>query len=641
MIAVCGGERRFVDFVRRVSRNEFMQFDTCKEAFEFVLKNGTETLLILPDYEESALSVGEFCETEIECLAKIISLGKTKVYLENYPAFDYRDRFIFSIQARGAITPMVNNSIAVGEKLSAGKRYNILQKRNGQFFPNNVRADSGVEILAEIKNCIGAHRVVASVEESRGAALIKKGENLFVSMVDITNLKNYEIFSYSNWRDFYAALFSKILAVSEQTVFDAFGQCYEGIGVRGECEPTRFAMEEAILDAIAWHLNSGLMLDSGRGGIYEMIRSFDLNAAKNIRGDSSLFTAALFLAAGKYFNDEKLVRISENISNHLLNERGIQLEEGKNKGLFKWFSGIGGLGCCDVYSSDTSRVGNSVFALYKMSGDEKLKDRILELGEALLRWFGGNALLPVANFCYDRDDLESIQSETRCLAPEFYDAPLIFLKNLYSITADERYKEQIIKTAKRLANAYPDYPALASHSENFTFGRLLGALSAAQSFGDGVWTEVIDKLLDYFKEHQHECGGFFDGVAYFDPENITGDMEFAVGFGKDNGNIADFVYCQNTMAYSLNILNRCEGGFNKKLARQMLDGLLGFILSAQIKCEDKRFHGGWMRAFDMDSKEYYGCDKDFAWGPYCILTGWVTGTLPLVLLDALGFKTMY
>ena len=373
-----------------------------------------------------------------------------------------------------------------------------------------------------------------------------------------------------------------------------------------------------------------------------MIRSFDLNPAKNIRGDSSLLTSALFLAAGKYFKNDSFVRISENISNHLLNEREIQLEEGKNKGLFKWFSGIGGLGCFDVYSSDTSRVGNSIFALYKLSGDERLRDRILALGEAILRWFGNDALLPVANFCYDRDDLDSIQRETRCLAPEFYDAPLIFLKNIYSITADERYKEQILKTAERLATAYPDYPALASHSENFTFGRLLGALSAAQSFGDGVWTEVINKLLHYFKEHQHRCGGFFDGVAYFDPKNITGDMEFAVGFGKDNGNIADFVYCQNTMAYSLTILSSSGvGGFDGELARQMLDSLLGFIISSQIKCEDKRFNGGWMRAFDMDNNEYYGCDKDFAWGPYCILTGWVTGTLPLVLLDALGLKTMY
>ena len=118
-------------------------------------------------------------------------------------------------------------------------------------------------------------------------------------------------------------------------------------------------------------------------------------------------------------------------------------------------------------------------------------------------------------------------------------------------------------------------------------------------------------------------------------------MEFAVGFGSDNGNIADMVYCQNTLAYSLNILNSCEGGFDKKLTSEMFDGLTDFLLSTQITSGDKRFHGAWMRAFDMDGMEYYGCDKDFAWGPYCILVGWVTGTLPLIFLDILGLKTMY
>ena len=60
-----------------------------------------------------------------------------------------------------------------------------------------------------------------------------------------------------------------------------------------------------------------------------------------------------------------------------------------------------------------------------------------------------------------------------------------------------------------------------------------------------------------------------------------------------------------------------------------------------IRSTDERFDGAWMRAFDMDTMEYYGCDKDFAWGPYCILTGWVTGAVPLVFLDLLGLKTMY
>ena len=103
------------------------------------------------------------------------------------------------------------------------------------------------------------------------------------------------------------------------------------------------------------------------------------------------------------------------------------------------------MGARSVYVSDSSRVGNSVYALYLMSGEEEYKRSAVMLGDALLRWFGGEALLPGCQFDYEKNDLGSIQSRKRLACPEFYDAPMIFLANLYSATGDERYKEQIIR----------------------------------------------------------------------------------------------------------------------------------------------------------------------------------------------------
>ena len=69
--------------------------------------------------------------------------------------------------------------------------------------------------------------------------------------------------------------------------------------------------------------------------------------------------------------------------------------------------------------------------------------------------------------------------------------------------------------------------------------------------------------------------------------------------------------------------------------------LIRFTLDIQITEQDKRLCGGWMRAFDVETDEYYGCDKDYGWGAYCILTGWVTGAIPIVFLDMLGLPTIY
>jgi hypothetical protein len=371
-----------------------------------------------------------------------------------------------------------------------------------------------------------------------------------------------------------------------------------------------------------------------------MIRSFDLNVSKNLRGDSALFTAALFMASGRYFNNAEHLKIAGNLAKVMLEENQLQIKSGENRGLFKWFSGLSGMGARSVYVSDSSRVGNSFYALYKLSGEEKYKESIVALGDALLRWFGGEALLPGCQLNYEKEDLGSIQQRPRQACPEFYDAPMIFLGNLYSVTKDDRYKEQILKTATHLAELYPNYNVVTSHSDNFTYSRLLGALSVAQRFGDGIWTPIIDELLRYFRKKQHTAGGFSDGGAYFDKGSLKKDMEFAVGFGNDDA-IADVVYCQNTLAYSLTVLLSADGGYDRSLAERMRDSLVDFLLDIQIDSEDGRFNGAWMRAFDMDNMEYYGCDKDFAWGPYCILTGWVTGAIPLVFLDLLGLKTMY
>lgn len=74
---------------------------------------------------------------------------------------------------------------------------------------------------------------------------------------------------------------------------------------------------------------------------------------------------------------------------------------------------------------------------------------------------------------------------------------------------------------------------------------------------------------------------------------------------------------------------------------RMKEGLCDFLLNVQIASDDSRIDGGWMRAFDMELGEYFGCAKDIAWGPYSILTGWMTGCIPLCFMELLGIETVY
>lgn len=641
-ILIVGGDKKFISLLNKISKGSTVLLNSVSEAVEYVRANSVDTIFLLPQYNRGEYFIPEFSDAEHSGISALISEGKTKLYIENYPSYDYRDCYIFGLQARGPVGSINKNSLCLSGKYKDELDFEILQKRTGFCFPNAPHTHEKHEVLIEIKNCLGVHNVVKDDGVRYGVALMKSRDKVFCSMADLTRLSDNEIFPYKSWREFYAKLLSELLGVSECVVREAFSEIYQKPCIAKQSRDKNLdkALKSAVLSALQWHTDSGIMIDVGKGGVYEMIRSFDLGIAKNVRGDSSLFTAALFMASGKYFGRADYTEIAENIAKNILDERALQITEEKNRGLFKWFADSSGLGPRSVYVSDTSRVGNSLLALYRLSKNEDYLHRIVMLGDALLRWFGGDALLPVCSLNYETDDLQSVQEKKRRLSAEFYDAPLIFLGNLYDVTGDERYLQQVLKTAERLARAYPNYDTITSHSDNFTYGRLLGALVVAQRYQSGVWTSVIDELLVYFKRLQHPSGGFFDGRAYVEKNSLESDVEFAVGIGGDC-HIADIVYCQNTLLYSLNILLSAKGDFDRALAEQMYGELEKFLLDTQIVSYDKRLSGAWMRAFDMDNMEYYGCDKDFAWGPYCILTGWVTGAIPLVFLERLGVKTMY
>lgn len=639
-ITVFGGSGKFIEFLRRTAAGELTCHTSLSELPAESAKEPPEVLFILPRYEEGEDSIAELSPSEFTALIRIIRSKKTKLYIEGYPAYDYRDCFVLGLQARGFISSVGQSNLCLCAPMAQELGFEILQKRRGVFFRSDKHTEKDCEILCEVKNCLGVHKSVCDPPQRDGIALLRTADGIYCSMVDITRLADGEIFSYNHWRDFYAHLFSEILSVSRTTLQQAFEETYKSINTAAHAvknQPIKEALRVAVGEAVSWHLRSGIIEDEGKGGVYEMIRSFDLQTAQNTRTDSSLISAALFCSAGELFDSEQYRNISRNILDFTLNRRNAQFTDGKNSGLFKWFACEEGEGTHYVYLSDSSRCANALHRIYRITKNAEVGDRLKLAGEGLLRWFDGHKLVRSCAFSYDKGSTEAQKSvTTHRLAPEFYDAVTLLFCNLYFTFNDTRYRDAAFGIAKELALAYPNFENIASHSDSFTLSRLLAVFAAVQRIGSGEWTELIDRLLDYFESRQHSCGGFADGKAYFDKDSVRRDMEFAVGFGDEDGRIADTVYCQNTMLSSLLTLSKCNAqGFDRGKARRMLDSLVKFLLNIQIRHTSPRLDGGWMRAYDMDGGEYYGCDKDFAWGPYCILTGWVSGNIPLCFIDIL------
>ncbi len=650
-IAVCGGSKSFFDFLCKCTGKEnVIKYENIETLTKDVSKFEYEAVFLLPEYDIGEHTMEEFSDKVICDIARIVSSGKTKIYIENYQSVDSRDSCIFGLEVFELPSPIGKRSIRLKGSFAENLGFELMQKRNAVFLPSGKCYDGEIEILAEAHNAIGTHKVAIEDERSDGVILSRTANGVYVSMADLTNFDSSYTLPYEHWKLFYAEMYSEIIGVKKETVKDAFSEIYSGIktekpaAYKHDKAELAAAFEASVKNAVMWHIDSGIMPNKdGSGGVYEMVRSFNLKIAKNMRGDSNLLTAALFCAAGKYFNNPEWELTAQNIIDSVFYGRSLQITDGENKGLLKWFAGQSGLGSHSVYVSDSGRGGYSLCALYKTTGNPAFKKAAIEVGDALYRMFDGGEYVPCAGFLYDREDIKSIQkSEIRCRGPEFYDAIAVLFKNLYDITGDEKYKTQILKTASAIAKQYPKFGVVTAHSKNFTYSRALAVFAVAQSFESGNWTPVLNNILDYFSELQHETGGFADGFAYYDKSSLKKEMEFAVGIGKGEDEICDIMYCQNTMIYALRMLTKYgKEGYSKDLAEKMFKKSLDFLLNIQIKSDEPKFSGSWMRAYDMELCEYYGCDKDYGWGPYSILTGWVSGIIPLVFLDILGAETMY
>ena len=113
--------------------------------------------------------------------------------------------------------------------------------------------------------------------------------------------------------------------------------------------------------------------------------------------------------------------------------------------------------------------------------------------------------------------------------------------------------------------------------------------------------------------------------------------------GVEHDRIVDMLYCTNNLLGCFSIIRSMKKPLKITcgLAMQMREKMITFLLDTQIAEGDARLYGGWMRAYDMEHREYYGVNKDKVWGAYCIMGGWIMGFFPLLLLEEEGAPSIY
>ncbi|MBQ6646019.1 MAG: hypothetical protein IJM56_04985 [Clostridia bacterium] len=622
-VGICGGPEAFRRFLHKaVPEAKLIVFGNFESALKAAATDEYEALFILPQTENALVLT--LSQDAFGLAAQLKQAGQ-KLYVECYDAGDYASRQLF-----GFIADSNKRGLYDEYAVWNGK---ILQMRRSSYLPGRARAE---DTLVTVENCLGSHAPV--IQGTTRFPLIVRSGSFVCAAAALSYFDRLSMLPHERWKALLCGLFSDLLGADADAVERAFECVYPAIGLsRGK------DMQEAVLRAVNWHLDAGVMPDrSGKSGIYEMIRSMDLSVRANERVDVVMLTAALFVTAGRHFRDKDLYARGTALADYGF-DRGAQIEGGANDGLFRWF--IDPLvGSPTVYSSDNGRDAMALKQLYKVTGDKKYLDRLLRQGEMFLRWFGGGPFFKRTSFSLDEYDVETLKaSEEPSNSPVFYEGPVIAMACLYDLTGDSKWYEQVKRTADGLVKAYPAYKKDYSPlTYNFLFSRLLTVLIAAQETGCGDYSDTINETVDFFYGLQDEEGGIAD-YALVDEGKSLSHPEFAISMGKDHDKICDFLYCVNNILGACSLAKRMTRPLRADIQKLTAIGekLLSFVLRTQIRDADHRIDGGWMRAFDMAGREYYGVNRDKDWGPYCIMGGWVMAFIPLILLGEMGEESIY
>ncbi len=624
-IALVGGSAAFVEFLGGAFDGEIVKFTDMESAGRAALESSYEAVIIIAEPGEL---IPMPSPEGLKIYTKLWNAGQ-RVYAELCDLQDSHLASLFGVRVYGRERAIYNENFVFGVSL--------LQAPSATFQPATIAG--GCEIL-RVERCIGSHAPTVPGNERYPVVVSNRG--FVLSTTRLSKLDRFTALPNSGWRDLFKTVFAPLIGASDEKVEFAFNKVFPLIKLAGDGNSTL----DAVRRAVEWHYNSGVMPDaSGRSGCFEMIRSSDFKVKYNQRTDVMLLTAALLTTAGEKFLNDSWKNAGKNLADHCF-DSGLQITEGESRGILRWFDSLGANGTRElVFASDNGRCGMALIQLYRSTSEARYLESARLLAGAYIRWADGEPYLKQTSFSPNDCDLSSMKRSARpCNAPVFYDGMALLFANLYRITGDESYRDQLKRTADALMSDYPNGYALnfTPLTKSFVYSRLMIVLAAAQEIGCGDYSDVINELIMTFSDLQDSCGGVQDAGLVI-AENTYSHEEFAVSMGKELDKIVDMLYCTNNLlgCFTLIAGMKNTGTVNTALAEKMRKGLVSFLLSTQITEDDNRLRGGWMRAYDMANSEYYGVNKDLGWGPYCIMGGWVMGFFPLLLLADEGAPSIY
>lgn len=643
-IALIGGKAEFRDFLA-CSGVEF-DITTVEKA---ITDSSYDGMILLPDYDNGEETIEALSLDMLEVLAER-KVNGFRMYSENYYSNNSYNDSVFGYEVLGSVCHTNSETLCAvnGLQYVLGDG-RIIQAADAAYLP--CRASLGdmdflvKKVLLNLGHYVGTSQVTTLDVDNSCPALFRTA-NFITASIALTNYDTVNMRPNCRFKKLYGYIFSFITGVPAEKIEATFEQCYPPLKTRYNVNENlsdkdlKADYEKALTDAVKWHFDSGIILgEHGEKGAVEMIMSNNRQKLySNRRVDSGMYTGWLLYAAGKYFDNEDWKITGQNVFNYFMEHA--QLQGGIVDGMFDWYYNKHAAPR-QMYSIDVGRDGIALCNMYRLTQNEKYRRDISRLAESILGWINDDRLY-CTHIRYGERGREKHFNGSGTCTPAIYGEISSFMAMASKITGDKKYVQAMAKVTDMLVKIYPEYDYYG-HTTSSRMARLLMTLLPVQISGERDYSELINEIIDYLDSIRMPCGGIYceDNISF--ERSQARNRECGVTTTWDNDRISDQLYCVNNALAALSLLKDLpdDAGVNKEKGLKLFRSLLEYVVKIQIVSDDKRFNGGWMRAYSMTQCEYYGLDADVLWSCYCIMAGWTMGILPLAILTELEDNCPY
>lgn len=395
--------------------------------------------------------------------------------------------------------------------------------------------------------------------------------------------------------------------------------------------------EQAVDANYSWFISSKMLPEAnGSAGVFENIHSVTAQLSPDRRPDCHAHTALMLHLYGRWKKDEQLLEASDRMMHYLFDHGYQDMDPASpSYGFFKWYD-FPSQYPHQLFTDDNAWVCFVLLYLYRKTGEELYRERGMLVAKGLLatqRQDGLRANVLIRSALAETGNQGAAELEPS-LNPHFESITHAAFIQAYLVTGEEDYLEKALIGSRKLIAKWDELKFMYSRTSGVT--RLVLPLGFLSKHDDSGEIEAgLRKTMDYLAAHQHRLGGV-EEADNPDPDRFG--QEDAGVYIENGEGIADQLYTNNFLVMNSWEAWRATGNPQYK---EIFDEVSRFMRSIQIRSEDARYNGGWMRAFDLNKGEYFGNNGDTGWGPYCMESGWTNAITSAGLLLALLNESVF